>query len=103
MSGFSGDDRYSAAGIDCPDTETVCGGECEGMGIIPIFMKTAAINPDYYSDFVMLEDSEKDPTLIKLWKEAEKELSSPDGYHFVTCPICGGSGKRPRIQDEQKR
>jgi hypothetical protein len=30
-----------------------------------------------------------------LWLIAETEKHSADGWHFVVCPVCNGSGKRP--------
>lgn len=86
-------DRYSAAGIDYPDPKTVCGGDCEGMGIIPVFMKGAVIDHEHGVLNCISEGSEKDPALIKLWMEAEKKEKSKDGYHFVKCPECDGSGE----------
>lgn len=91
---MSGVDRYSAAGIDYPDPKTVCGGECEGMGVVPVFMNRAVIDHKHNCLNCISEGSEKDPALIRLWVEAEKKEKSDDGYHFVKCPICGGSGAK---------
>lgn len=66
--------RYGR-GIVGPDPETMCDGQCEGMGSVPV-----------------AEDDE-DPIFALLWEKAEKEKgSSEDGYHFVECPTCHGSG-----------
>jgi hypothetical protein len=35
---------------------------------------------------------EEDEELIRLWHIAEAKEHAPDGYHFVTCPDCGGKG-----------
>jgi hypothetical protein len=66
-------DRYEAIGIPEPDVDTMCQGECEGTGWYP----TCDVN---------------DP----LWQEAHaKPHSDPcDGWHFVQCPACGGTGTR---------
>jgi len=71
--GFS--DRYKALGIPYPDPITMCQGQCEGTGRVPV-----------YKD-------ETDAQYRKLWLEAEAIHPSSDGWHFVTCPDCGGSGK----------
>ena len=59
-----------------PDPETMCGGPCEGTGYVPI-----------------KGDEEGDPVFKKLWIEAEAEEGhSEDGWQFVVCPDCGGTG-----------
>jgi hypothetical protein len=104
-------DRYSATGIPRPDPQTVCG-QCDGMGFVPIYMST---DVKVKKNRCFSED-EKDPRFIALWKEAHRYyrikkiiplLKNPfkmfnwkyafelfDGYHFVTCPDCGGTRKR---------
>lgn len=74
MSTFKYTDRY---GGNWPDPKTVCPGDCEGMGCIPVHKE------------------EDDPVLLKLWQAAERLKPSDDGYHFVKCPTCNGTGKRP--------
>ena len=60
-------DRY---GGNYPDPKTVCEGFCEGMGVYPENDKTSP-----------------------LWIEAEKKKPTDDGWHFVKCPDCNGTGK----------
>ena len=72
-------DRYDALGIRRPSTLTVCAGLCEGTGHVP----------------VRSLDAETDPRLRELWQQAESAAPSDDGWHFVRCPDCGGTGKRP--------
>lgn len=69
-------DRYSALGKKRPDPKTVCLGPCEGMGFFPV--KWDNDNQIY----------------MALWREAEKIKKSKDGWHFVNCPDCNGSGVR---------
>ncbi len=84
-------DRYSALGIPRPDPKTVCRGKCEGTGIYPVEIGGIRGLP-------ALTDAE-----IKAWKEvhAEEIRKSPrheracDGWHFIRCAECGGTGKRP--------
>lgn len=69
-------DRYEALGIPYPNEETVCLGECEGTGHIPIHEDDIA------------EEFKED------WDRLEKENPASDGWHFVECPDCNGTGKR---------
>lgn len=72
-------DRYSACGIPEPCRWTICRGQCEGMGVVPIHRD----NPS--------------PAWRALWLLADEEDPSDgpdDGYHFVKCPNCNGTGKR---------
>jgi len=70
-------DRYRALGIDYPDPKAMCKGQCEGTGWVPT-------------------DKDKPGTIWrKLWEEAEAKCPSDDGYHFVKCPDCNGTGLDP--------
>jgi hypothetical protein len=93
-------DRYQALGIPYPNPKTVCKGDCEGMGIVPV------------------RSNDTDPAYRNLWKEAHKNAHSIkqivriawkykdvtrlwkgfacDGWHFVKCPKCNGTGKEPQ-------
>jgi hypothetical protein len=94
-------DRYAATGTPYPEAGTVCLGQCEGMGCVPIHR------------------DETEPRFKALWDEAHRTTHSVtdralmaireavpgfplhregcDGWHFVTCPDCGGTGKRPNV------
>lgn len=69
-------DRYDALGIDHPILDTVCYGQCEGTGWVPV--RHTDVSEPWHT----------------LWLEAEKKSPSDDGYHFVRCPECGGTGVR---------
>ena len=88
-------DRYQALGISYPDPKTVCEGQCEGTGWVPICY------------------DEEDPQFRQLWIEAENKrrkqipkgrfgalrrlitgMDNFDGWHFVKCPDCKGTGKK---------
>lgn len=70
-------DRYKATGIPYPNPETVCLGQCEGMGMVPIH-----------------KDNTEEP-FHTLWLEAEAKKPTDDSYHFVICPDCNGTRLRP--------
>lgn len=83
MSEIEFTDRYQALGIPYPDTETMCRGQCEGIGRVPI--------------------SQNDPTepWKSLWLDEHAKIHAEpcDGWHFVVCPDCQGTGKKPRQGD----
>ena len=68
-------DRYTALGMPEPDLQTMCPAQCEGTGWVPVF-----------------KNDKKEPWRT-LWLAAEKERTSDDGWHFVKCPTCRGTGK----------
>lgn len=68
-------DRYGGPNAVRPDPATLCLGQCEGMGRVPVD-----------------KDDTEEP-FRTLWLEAEKEKPAEDGWHFVTCPDCLGTGK----------
>lgn len=65
-------DRY---GGRTPSYLRGCFGQCEAMGWVPI-----------------RSDDPEEPWHT-LWMEAEKESPSEDGWHFVKCPSCHGTGR----------
>jgi hypothetical protein len=66
-------DRYQALGIPYPDPETMCKGDCEGTGYVPVKY-----------------DSVEEP-YRQLWLDAEEAEPTDDGWHFVICPTCNGT------------
>jgi len=75
-------DRYAALGIPHPDPKTMCRGQCEGTGIVPI------------------SASDESEPWRTLWLKAEEAKGpSEDGYHFVKCPDCAGTGKAESIDE----
>lgn len=78
---FEFTDRYKALGIPQPDPKTMCEGQCEGTGFVP-----------HYKDGVL--KTADDEVYDKLWDEAELKKPSKDGWHFVKCPDCKGTGKK---------
>jgi hypothetical protein len=76
MSNFEFTDRYQALDIPYPNPSTICKGQCEGTGWVPV------------------SKDDPDEVFHPLWLEAEKLDPSDDGWHFVKCPDCNGTGKR---------
>jgi hypothetical protein len=76
MSDFEFHSRYGGPDAPLPDPETMCPGDCEGMGRVPIHR------------------DDPDPIYKPLWEAAEREKPAEDGWHFVICPQCKGTGKR---------
>lgn len=67
-------DRYSAIGGH-PDPATVCTGQCEGMGTYPVHIS--------------------DPQLTDYERAAMAKCEpQADGWYFITCGACGGTGKK---------
>ena len=71
-------DRYQALGIPYPDLKTMCHGQCEGIGRVPIHRNNTNDDEGAWHD---------------LWLKAENECPAEDGWHFVECPACQGTGK----------
>lgn len=66
-------DRY---GGNWPDPETVCDGDCDGMGRVPILA------------------GDPDPFYFNQWRDLDAVEPSTDGFHFGVCKHCRGTGKR---------
>lgn len=108
-------DRYQALGIPYPDPATMCQGQCEGTGWIPVH---GPVKPR--RGRVSPVDQEEDPRLLAAWRAAHTVTCSVfgrirnftlgivtldrfrlqlaiercDGYHFVKCPDCNGTRRR---------
>jgi hypothetical protein len=85
-------DRYSALGIPAPDPETMCDGQCEGTGFIPIYMSIGDEELPELSHCHLAD--EDDPALVTLWEAEEANHPCRDGWHFIECPDCQGTGKK---------
>jgi hypothetical protein len=69
-------DRLRQLGFQLPTAAQACQGECEGSGIVPV------------------HKHEREEPWRTLWEAQEALLPTPDGWHFVRCPECLGSGRR---------
>lgn len=81
-------DRYKANGIPYPDPRTCCP-ECDGMGISPFYMKEHDKNAEL--DYDMEPFGEP---YLSMYLKAEEEHPTEDGYHYLKCIACNGTGKR---------
>lgn len=78
-------DRYSATGTPYPDPATMCLGQCEGMGLVPIHERETE---EPWRSLWLAEEAK-----APYRKRAER--ADRDGYHFVVCPDCNGTRLRP--------
>lgn len=103
-------DRYRAAGIPYPDPQTMCEGRCAGMGFYPQF----CINGQGHLLRSLRPSGEPTQYELDSWRKAHdaahtirrrvwnairfRRLSilweKCNGYHFIKCPDCNGTGKR---------
>lgn len=90
-------DRYSALGMKPPDQKTMCKGDCEGTGLVPIKGQQWQEKPG--AAILRQGESPRESEYQQLWLAAEEQKPTDDGWHFVKCLDCGGSGKR--VQDEK--
>jgi len=88
-SGGIATDRYQALGLPYPDPANVCPGQCEGTGWVPVYLSAG----DTGQGAVRVVD-EQDPSLVLSWYTAERQSPSQDGWHFVKCLACRGTGLR---------
>jgi hypothetical protein len=77
--------RYEALGMPLPDPETMCKGQCDGAGCYPVKHSDDDVTGE---ELRRWEESHADPL-------AHGDLPC-DGWHFITCPDCEGSGKATR-------
>ena len=102
-------DRYSATGTPYPDPKTMCQGQCEGMGWLPISRDDA--EEPWRSLWVEAHAKKCGfrGVLRSLWRHREwwywrsvlravrasrRWALCDDGYHAVVCPDCNGSRLR---------
>jgi hypothetical protein len=97
---MNGGDRYKALGIPYPDPGTMCQGQCEGIGVFPQYNREAHVDRDKPGVVSMEADPDMlIPAIAAAWEAAhaaagDHEGKPCDGWHFIQCPDCKGTGKR---------
>lgn len=101
MTAFEFTDRYQAMGIPYPDQETMCKGQCEGTGFVPVsdapeeggVFQTLweQAHAERCNFFGMIRLAWNEPKPRYWWYLLTKGRC--DGWHFVKCPDCDGTGK----------
>lgn len=81
-------DRYGGP-ANWPDPNTVCDGPCEGMGVYP------AYSPKHDTKRETTDPQAMSGTDDTAAIEAAGKTPDDDGWAFLTCPDCGGTGKVP--------
>ena len=86
-------DRY---GGRAPSWLRGCHADCEAMGYVPIFIASGVETKEAFDDGLSHE-SEPNPAYIKAWQVAHAQPHETlcDGWHFVKCPDCDGTGRVP--------
>lgn len=107
-------DRYGALGIPLPDPKTMCKGECEGTGYFPHYKGNGPLRmerqpEDDAYDILWEEQHAKPHKEMEIIERCEfhKKNGLPetgfdckdcvlecDGWHFLKCPGCNGTGKK---------
>lgn len=73
--------RYEALGVPLPDPETMCKGQCEGLGVYPHKVGESG------------ETLEERMAWLELHNAPDAHPDEPcDGFHFIKCPDCKGTG-----------
>ena len=89
-------DRYKALGIPYPDTETMCGGNCEGIGRYPvesIMNENSDVNSFDDEEFYEEEQWTLEHNKGSLFQRLFHKIKC-DGWDFIICRDCKGSGKK---------
>lgn len=111
MSDIQYTNRYEALGIPYPNPETMCKGQCEGVGLYPVNGRDIYSNTaEEINEWLKLHHAHCSfkGTLVSIlshwewwyWRSVFKDIRrNPrewgcDGWHFIKCPDCKGTGKR---------
>lgn len=86
-------DRYDALGIKKPDPQRMCKGNCEGTGYVPVNNPEFKFPEDDKTHCYPTDKTPLEPAILALWQAAEVENPTDDGWHFIECPDCNGTGE----------
>ena len=107
MTEFNFTDRYQVLGIPYPDPDTMCLGDCEGIGMYP---QKREWSEEAVPSARWQEAHKKAHTLrsrgVALWNALvhwdriwlSVAFARCDGWHLITCEQCEGSGKRKDVK-----
>lgn len=96
-------DRYQVMGIPYPDPDTMCPGDCEGTGMYPQkreWSEEGVLSARW--DEAHRKGCSLSGRLLRLWRAIRgldriylrMAFERCDGWHFITCEVCEGTGKR---------
>ncbi len=86
-------DKYSTLGIPYPNPETMCSGHCEGIGYYPHHTCNRYLFIDEPTEEEAIEQLRWEKLHRKeMWRTLGLHYFTCDGWHFIKCPICNGSG-----------
>jgi len=106
-------DRYEALGIAYPDPSTMCEGQCRGVGVYPHKVDDPDATEEEQKRWLDCHDKAHSwKAVFKnlkankewwFWKSIIKDLLNGewfkcDGWHFIKCPDCEGTGLREEIE-----
>jgi hypothetical protein len=74
-------DRYKALGVPYPNPDTMCKGQCEGLGVYPQFGDDPTMTAEERAAWTAAHNA-----------EGSHPTGDCDNWHFITCPDCKGSG-----------
>ena len=93
--------RYGEGSAAFPDPATICSGQCEGMGYYPQHRDWS----EEGAPSVAWDEAHRrghGPVaffrILRLTRDlryALREATRCDGWHFIVCEQCGGTGRRP--------
>lgn len=66
-----------------PDVETMCSGQCEGLGVYPQHVDDPNITDEESLRWQAAHDA-----------GSGHDAGKCDGWHFIQCGECGGTGKK---------
>lgn len=114
--------RYEALGMPLPNSKTMCKGDCEGTGYYPVWWHVLIPGSSNFSTHPTEEPTEEEQQLwlkehnrahtlifklttfwdwlthgtFSIWSCIRYLFESKkcDGWHFIKCSDCNGTGKR---------
>lgn len=86
-------DRYQALGVPYPEPETMCPGQCDGVGWFPVSEGDAEYGALWLAAHKKSHSLRDKLRIAIKYRDPKWLFHRCDGWHAVTCPDCGGSGR----------